>query len=56
MLNPWKCSVLKSGIAWDQEHDNYLETGGSVLSLRIKSDLRCCGSNKYFEDEHLLDG
>lgn len=56
MLNPWKCSLLKAVIAWDQELDNYLEFGGSVLSLRIKSDLRLCGRNKYFEEEELLDG
>lgn len=31
---------IKSAIAWDQELDNYLNSGGSVLSLRIQSDLR----------------
>lgn len=46
MLNPWKCSLLKSVIASDQELNNYLEFAGSVLSLRIKSDLRLCGRKK----------
>lgn len=55
MLKPWKCFLLKSVIAWDQEPDNYLEFGGSVLSLRIKSDLRLCGRKKCFEGEQLLD-